>query len=273
MGGSSNVIEKTKRVTKKPSTEVEIDFGEVNNIVSEGTKLIVSEIFGPTYQGEGPNIGKPTAFLRLGGCNLHCGWCDTPYTWRFSEKLPHDREAVYDPRVELRAIPTAEVANRIFAMQVSRLVVTGGEPLLQSAKLTELLMSMRDRRILVEFETNGTIVPQFPAWLAHFNVSPKLSNSGNKHIDRFKPDVLKWFVEESSAIFKFVVAGPGDLEEIDTIVNTVGIPGYRVYLMPLGIDPDQIQSHLQDVADAALGRRWNLTTRLHIQLWGNRRGV
>ena len=55
--------------------------------------LVVAEIFGPTWQGEGPSAGQVAAFVRLGLCNLTCAWCDTAYTW--------DRSR-FDLRAELR---------------------------------------------------------------------------------------------------------------------------------------------------------------------------
>ena len=78
--------------------------------------LVVSEVFGPTVQGEGPSLGKRAAFLRLGRCNLDCAWCDTPFTWKWDE---------YDPAVELRERPVDEVVAEIAAMAVDRVVVTG----------------------------------------------------------------------------------------------------------------------------------------------------
>ena len=55
-------------------------------VASENNSLTVSEIFGPTFQGEGPFTGRAAVFLRLGRCNLDCKWCDTPYTWDWKGK-------------------------------------------------------------------------------------------------------------------------------------------------------------------------------------------
>jgi len=79
--------------------------------------LLVSEIFF-SVQGEGPGIGKPAVFLRLSGCNLKCAWCDTKYTW-------HGGKMMTEPTVlkEIKRYPC------------KRLVVTGGEPLLQQDNL------------------------------------------------------------------------------------------------------------------------------------------
>ena len=84
--------------------------------------LVVSEVFGPTLQGEGPSAGQRAGFVRLGRCSLSCSWCDTPYSWDWKR---------YDPAVELRELAVGEVAASIRAMDVPMVVVTGGEPLLQ----------------------------------------------------------------------------------------------------------------------------------------------
>ena len=112
--------------------------------MSDLPTLVVSEVFGPTVQGEGPTIGRRAAFVRLGRCNLDCSWCDTPYTWDW------DR---YDPKVELHERPVAEVVAEVEAMGVDWVVVTGGEPLLQQRRLLPFLLAASDRGWTVEVET------------------------------------------------------------------------------------------------------------------------
>src|SRR5438046_5626962 len=84
-----------------------------------GTRtLVVSEIFGPTFQGEGPSLGRRCVFLRLGACNLHCRWCDTPYTWDWTGRNGIE----YDPRQELRRIGAGPVWQTLFALGADGLV-------------------------------------------------------------------------------------------------------------------------------------------------------
>src|SRR5687768_9454687 len=101
------------------------------------TELVVSEVFGPTWQGEGPSLGRRAGFVRLGRCNLACSWCDTPYTWDW------DR---FDPAVELTRMSVDAIADRIASMEVPLVVITGGEPLLQQSHLAPLLRRLRDGR-------------------------------------------------------------------------------------------------------------------------------
>ena len=90
------------------------------------------EIFA-SIQGEGPSAGQPTAFVRLSRCNLACVWCDTAYTWRFTGPDSFDRAA------NQITLSEADVAARIAALGQSRLVITGGEPLLQAHALARML--------------------------------------------------------------------------------------------------------------------------------------
>lgn len=226
-------------------------------------ELIVAEIFGPTWQGEGPSVGRRAGFVRLGRCNLTCRWCDTPYTWDW------DR---YDPSKELHGRLTADVLADLDAMDVTLVVVTGGEPLLQQHRLAPLLAGVAQRRWRVEIETNGTIAPDLPDGLVDgWNVSPKLANSGVEHHRRYRPDVLRAFEATGRAAFKFVVVAPGDLDEVAAIVDECALS--TVYIMAEGSDAGTIIARMRELAPHVLSRGWNLTPRLHTLIWGDQRGV
>ncbi len=234
-----------------------------------GRGLVVSETFGPTFQGEGPSVGRRCSFLRLGGCNLACAWCDTPYTWDWTGR--NGRR--YDPRRELRKLSLDEVWAALASRGTDMLVITGGEPLLQQAALVPLLRRGRLAGWRMEIETAGTIDPltELAALVDQFNVSPKLANSGNPKSDRYRPGSIDALAATGKAVWKFVVTDVEDLDEIGALVD-----GHRlqpVYVMPEGISPDVVRVRSQQVAEAALARGWNLTTRLHILIYGNRRGV
>lgn len=220
----------------------------------------MSEVFGPTVQGEGPSLGRRAGFVRLGRCNLACTWCDTPYTWDWTR---------FDPAVELHRVDAAGVVAQVEAMAVDLVVVTGGEPLLQQSAVAALAAALKPRRI--EVETAGTIapMPELIGMVEQFNVSPKLGNSGNPRERRYKPEVLRAFVNTGKAVFKFVVQGPEELEE----VAAFGLPDALVWVMPEGTTADQVRGRLAELAESVVARGWNLTTRLHIELWGDRRGV
>ena len=225
--------------------------------------LVVSETFGATWQGEGPSVGQVAGFVRLGRCNLDCSFCDTPYSWDWAR---------YDPAEELRTVSAADVLAELDAMDVSLLVVTGGEPLLQQRHLPSLLAGAKQRGWRVEIETSGTIAPTLPEGLVdRFNVSPKLSNSGVAPHRRYRPEVLRRLQDTGVAVFKFVVCSTSDLEEIDAMVDECGLG--PVWVMPEGTDAPTVLARMREVADAVLARRWNLTPRLQVLIWGDRRGV
>lgn len=231
--------------------------------------LLVSEVFGPTFQGEGPSLGRRCSFLRLGACNLHCQWCDTPYTWDWTGR----NGRIYDPGEELRRQSVDDVWADLEFRSADMLVVSGGEPMLQQRQLVPLLRRAVDAGWWIEVETAGTIGPdsEFAALVGRFNVSPKLENSGNSAAQRYKPMALDTLQTSGKATWKFVAQSVADLDEIGHLVDRHRLT--PVYVMPEGITADVIASRSHDLTDAVLARGWNLTTRLHVLLYGNRRGV
>lgn len=227
--------------------------------------LVVSEVFGPTWQGEGPSLGTRAGFVRLGRCNLACTWCDTPYTWDWER---------FDPEVELTRRDAADIAAQIEGMRVRLVVVTGGEPMLQQSQLPDLLSRLRSTGHRVEVETAGTIAPRLEvtALVDRFNVSPKLASSGNALPLRHKPGVLASFVATGRASFKFVATSNDDLDEIASIAEEARIDPGDVWVMPEGADAAAMVSRAKGLANEVLARGWNMTTRLHVLLWGDVRG-
>lgn len=228
-----------------------------------GPTLVVNECFGPSLQGEGPSSGRRCGFVRLGRCSLACTWCDEPQTWAW------DR---FDPAAELQQLSVEAVLGALDTMSVDMVVVTGGEPLLQQPGLEALLCGVKERGWRAEVETAGTISPTMAHGLVdQWNVSPKLANSGNALERRYKPDVLQRFEASGRAVFKFVVCERVDLDEVDAIVRQCGLT--NVWIMPEGTDAATLERRSTALADDVVKRGWNLTTRLHILLWGDKRGV
>lgn len=229
---------------------------------AEVETLVVSEVFGPTFQGEGPSCGQRAGFVRLGRCNLACSFCDSRHTWDWEQ---------HDPAVELHSMAVDEVLARLDAMSVSTVVITGGEPLLQQSHLPPLVEALKERGWRVEVETAGTIAPTVVALLVdQWNVSPKLANSGMAFERRFKPAALAAFQATGRAVFKFVVCDPSDLAEVQSMVDECGLE--PVWVMPEGTDAATVVARMQALAEPVLALGWNLTSRLHILLWGDERG-
>ncbi|MGB9823508.1 MAG: 7-carboxy-7-deazaguanine synthase QueE [Candidatus Hydrothermia bacterium] len=226
-------------------------------------KLVVSEIF-KSIQGEGPKAGAPSVFLRLGGCNLRCDFCDTKYA------------SFHDYSEEWQAFDIDEVIKKVIEIRLNawNFVITGGEPLLQKKQLALLIGKVASLFRSIEIETNGTIVPEGLPGIPSltFNVSVKLANSGIDKEIRLKRDALVFFSECENAFFKFVVSDENDIEEILSIVNEYYIPRYRVYLMPMAANEIELRERATKLSELALGEGFNYSDRLHIRLFGSARG-
>ena len=152
--------------------------------------LVVSEVFGPTLQGEGPSAGPRAGFVRLGRCSLNCSWCDT----RYHVGLEAPRPGGGAPR----AAPSTRWPRRSARWMCRWWSITGGEPLLQQRALVDLLRLLPELR--VEVETNGIHAPEpeLVGRVERFNVSPKLANAGIERGRRYKPDVLRAFTSHAA---------------------------------------------------------------------------
>jgi organic radical activating enzyme len=129
-------------------------------VKSDGMTLDVQEIFA-TLQGEGPYAGWPAVFLRLGGCNLACSFCDTEF------ESFHAR-ALGDVVGEIERLAANDQGRRVRALAV----ITGGEPLRQNiVPLCEALLAAGLR---VQIETNGTLYQNLPEGV-QIICSPKMS--------------------------------------------------------------------------------------------------
>ena len=231
------------------------------------------EIFA-SVQGEGASAGRATAFVRLSRCNLSCEWCDTSYTWRFEgDNRPHRDGADFERAANQVTLDEADVAARIAALGRLRLVVTGGEPLLQAPALARLLALLPG--IHIEIETNGTVAPPaaLEALVHQWNVSPKLSHSGNPRDLALRPEALKAFAADPRANFKFVIAEEADLAEVREMADAYAIPASRIWLMPEGRDSETIRARGRWLADYCSKNELNFSDRLHIHLFGDTRGT
>jgi len=231
------------------------------------------EIFA-SLQGEGVSVGKPCAFVRLSRCNLACVWCDTAYTWRFTgDNRPHRDGASFDRQTNQIVLDEADVAGRIAALGQPRLVITGGEPLLQGAALARMAALLPP--MAIEIETNGTVAPhpELAPYVSQYNVSPKLRHSGNSVEIAQIPERLSEWSNKPEANFKFVVESPENLSEVLELAKTHAIAPERIWLMPEGRDPQTLAARAQWLAPVCLEKGMNFSSRLHIHLYGDTRGT
>jgi 7-carboxy-7-deazaguanine synthase len=222
----------------------------------------ISEIF-YSVQGEGSLVGVPSIFIRTTGCNLRCSWCDTPYTsWN-----PVGDDLTFD-----------EILTRTSEYSAARhVVITGGEPMIAPG-IADLARRFKDRGFHITFETAGTVFTPVDCDL--MSISPKLSNSTpegpfrNQHERlRLQPDVLKRLTTEYDYQLKFVIAQQTDLAEAQQVIDAVGAPAHKVILMPEGVSAEVLNERGVWVAELCKQYGYRFSPRLHVHLYGNRRGT
>lgn len=237
-----------------------------------------------TLQGEGRGTGRPSVFIRASLCNLHCVWCDTDYTWNWSDTPhPHERDAdpsyqKYQRAEQIIDLSTADLSARLARYPCRNFVFTGGEPLLQEKAWLGLMTALDGdggARPHFEIETNGTLLPgpDFLARIDQINVSPKLANSLVAEPLRRKPGVLAALATTGKADFKFVIGSPADLDEVLALVHDTPLPRERIFLMPRAITVAELEANQATVAAMALTHGFRYSDRLHLRLYGAKRGV
>jgi len=222
----------------------------------------ISEIF-YSVQGEGMLTGVPSVFVRTSGCNLRCTWCDTPYT-------------SWQPEGAERTI--ASIVQEVNGYNAAHVVITGGEPMIAPAiaKLTQALTQH------ITIETAGTVFADVRCDL--ISISPKLANSTPRERDggrwaaqherlRYQPEVLRELMSRYEYQLKFVIAEPSDIDEVATMAEELGADARRIVLMPEGTDASVLAERGRWLVEICKERGYRFSPRLHIQLWGNRRGV
>ena len=235
----------------------------------------ISEAF-YTLQGEGTKLGKPAIFLRIAGCNLRCHWCDTPYaSWK--PKGPHlsvdQCLDLVNEQVEGNGVPRSRI----------EVVITGGEPMIYAKELAELIPSLQIFGYQVTIETAGTkwhdsVKPDL------WSVSPKLNHSApdpelhprehRKHVknNQFQTE----FASLNNAQFKFVVRHDHlqhDIAELRQYCLDNSIPHSKVILMPEGQTKAETMAAMEPTFEACMKYGYTMCPRLHVIIYGSKRGV
>jgi 7-carboxy-7-deazaguanine synthase len=208
----------------------------------------LSEIFF-SIQGEGPDIGLPTVFVRTAGCNLECNWCDTKYSWEPGE----DR-------------PVKKVLEEVLGYEVLRVCISGGEPLMQGGEVTKLVAGLEENGVEVLIETNGSIdldaVERGPT--TRFAMDLKCPSSGMQDRNMFT-NVTKL---RRGDVLKFVIAHQEDYLFARKVLERTKTPCDVVFQPVGGLD-------LRDLAERVLEDRLDVRVllQLHRYIWGDERGV
>jgi 7-carboxy-7-deazaguanine synthase len=223
--------------------------------------LKIAELF-YSLQGEGALVGVPSVFIRTSGCNLRCSWCDTPYTsWQ-----PEGSEMSLE-----------QILQYVEAHPARHVVVTGGEPMMLP-DIVPLTASLRALGRHITMETAGTVFRPVDCDL--MSISPKLSNStpdgpwAAQHDRlRIQPETLVELMGRYQYQLKFVIAKPGDLEEVRPLLETLRADRERVILMPEGTGREVLSERSLWLAEICKDEGFRFSPRLHVDLYGNQRGV
>ncbi len=223
-----------------------------------------SEMF-HTIQGEGQLIGVPSVFFRTSYCNLRCVWCDTPYTsW-----TPENKD-----------ISVSDSVAAIAKFECKHVVITGGEPFIQTKELVTLCRELDKQGHHITIETNATLFADVAAHL--ISMSPKLRNSNPPENHRFfkrhereriQPDVIRKFLDAYPCQVKFVVDTPEDLTEIESLQTEIGIPSETIMLMPQGKTSQVLIQKQEWLVELCKENGYRYSPRVHVDIWGEKRGV
>lgn len=231
-------------------------------------RFFVNEIY-PCLQGEGIHLGRPSLLVRFQICNLRCSWCDTEYT----HTAKSDSSAVRYTLTEL-CEKIQSYAN------FQHLILSGGEPTLQNIAL---VMKALGPSYTAEVESNGTQIPHLKFTdfsladydLMQWNISPKFENA-NVQIE---PEALAHWAhlsqQKENVFFKFVIRKAEhaiDLAKTLELIEQYRIPKQKVLLMPEGVCLDSQVENIW-LHDICLQQGLRYSPRLHVILFGNRRGV
>lgn len=230
--------------------------------------MLISEIF-HSLQGEGELTGVPSIFVRTSGCNLRCNWCDTPYaSWN-----PEGGQMTPD-----------EIVAEVLKYPAKHVVLTGGEPMIAPG-IHELAYQLQERAYHITIETAATVSPRGIAFdLA--SLSPKLAHSApdlrlddiwrKKHEElRWQPEVVADWIGSGDYQLKFVVGAESDLDEIEAMIRETNcaVPPSKILLMPEGTNIEALRSRSAWLSEQCKARGYRYAHRLHVELYGNKRGT
>ena len=254
-----------------------------------------------SIQGEGKYMGVPSIFIRVSGCNLRCVFkdsiCDTPYS------SFHPETTKYTPEQIIEFVNGYEKINHV--------VITGGEPLLygKDEDFKTLIKELNKLNKFITLETNGTqpMLDPLNYKIGLYSVSPKLGTSVGKPGEyngyKLTPEMAEKHNKERINVnapinialysndyqFKFVYSGKESVDEIEELYKMMGKkiadeeeytrmfyfknhPNKHTMMMPEGITNEAISKNGQEIADECIKRGWTYTDRLHIRLFGDKRG-
>ena len=230
----------------------------------------ISEVFGPTIQGEGHLVGLPTVFVRTGGCDYRCAWCDTLYA-----VLPEYKHT-------WPLMSAEEIMSRVEALSSQPILITfsGGNPAMHD--LGPVIDLAQSKGYTCTIETQGSIPQTWFKKLDHMVFSPKPPSSLMKTdwdlLDECYNEV-KYDLTPERICFKVVVSDETDYAYAKKVFEKY--PDTKHCMSPCNISPgapdlEAVYEKTRHVVDMVLkDGLFNVSVipQLHVLLWGNTRGI
>jgi 7-carboxy-7-deazaguanine synthase len=185
-----------------------------------------------------------------------CHWCDTKYSWPLDGGRSLGEDEIWPATEALGKAPL--------------LVVTGGEPL-EHPGIEPLLRQALERWPRVEVETSGVRPPPLSHPRLAYNLSPKLPAATPRWSETWR-HIDAWLGEPNTT-FKIVVGDPPDPDDALRLITEHRLPRHRVMLMPEGVTDDQVRVRAVSLAELCKREGLRMSPRLHLWMWGARRGV
>ncbi len=234
----------------------------------------ISEIFGPTIQGEGALIGVPTVFVRTGGCDYRCVWCDSLHA--VDSEYRHDWAA-------MSAGAVMDEVRRLSGGLPLTVTLSGGNPAIQP--LGDLIALGREGGYGFAMETQGSVAKGWFSQLDMLVLSPKPPSSGMQTDWALLQECID-AAQGAPTVLKIVVFDEADYAYARDVAARY--PGLPVYLQPgnhtppppedddATVDLAGIDDRMRWLVDRVIADRWHaarVLPQLHVMLWGNKRGV
>ena len=238
------------------------------------SRIPVLEIFAPTIQGEGAVIGRKTMFVRTAGCDYHCNWCDSAFTWDGSAKD------------EIKQMTPEEIWNELFELGgncFDHVTISGGNPALIAA-IGELVNFLNEKGIKTALETQGSKWQEWMKNIDDLTLSPKPPSSGMETNFEILDLIVATLTEVGNASIKVVVFDDNDFEFAIKIHDR-----YRELPFYLQVGNDDITTIDNDLLTKKLLQKYEwlinrvmespqmndvrVLPQLHALVWGNKRGV
>ena len=231
-------------------------------------KLPVLEIFGPTFQGEGRAIGQKAMFVRTAGCDYHCDWCDSAFTWDGSEK---PTRMTADEVIEaLDALGTYDYVT-----------LSGGNPALLAANMAELVSKLKARDVTLAVETQGSRWQEWLREIDQVTLSPKPPSS-KMEVNMETLDFIVSQLDPDKLTFKVPVFDDADLAfakmiqkryQPDVMFLSAGNPEPKAEGNIVQHQLDRLKELWETIAADDSWGNVRVLPQLHTLLYDNERGV